>query len=56
VTDLPKPNIRIRRYLIEVKDPLGRSVFPTGAYWDKQDKRVVIAQTKPGDRAVSVLR
>jgi hypothetical protein len=27
MVDLPKPNTRIRRYLIEVKDPLGKSVF-----------------------------
>jgi hypothetical protein len=44
VADLPKPNTRIRRYLIEVKDPLGKSVFLTAAYWDEQDKRVAIAQ------------
>jgi hypothetical protein len=44
VDDLPKPNTRIRRYLIEVKDPLGKSLFLTAAYWDEQDKRVAIAQ------------
>lgn len=38
------PNTRILRYLIEVKDPLGKSVFLTAAYWDEQDKRVAIAQ------------
>ena len=27
LADLPKPNTRIRRCLIEVKDPLGKSVF-----------------------------
>ena len=37
VADLPKPNTRIRRYLIEVKDPLGKSVFLTAAYWDEED-------------------
>jgi hypothetical protein len=44
VADLPKPNTRIRRYLIEVKDPQGKSVFLTAAYWDEEDKRVAIAQ------------
>jgi hypothetical protein len=37
VADLPNPNTRIRRYLIEVKDPQGKSVFLTAAYWDEQD-------------------
>ena len=44
MTDLPKPNTRIRRYLIEVKGPLGKSVFLTAAYWDEQNKRIAIAQ------------
>ena len=38
------PNTRIRRYLIEVKDPQGKSVFLTAAYWDEHDKRIAIAQ------------
>ena len=41
---MPKPNTRFRRYLIEVKDPQGKSVFLTAAYWDEEDKRVAIAQ------------
>ncbi len=44
LADLPKPNTRIRRYLIEVKDPQGKSVFLTAAHWDEEDKRVAIAQ------------
>ena len=44
MTDLPKPNTRIRGYLIEVKNPQGKSAFFTVAYWDEQDKRVAIAQ------------
>ena len=41
---MPKRNTRIRRYLIEVKDPQGKSVFVTAAYWDEEDKRIAIAQ------------
>jgi hypothetical protein len=41
---LSKRNTRIRRYLIEVKEPQGKSVFLTAAYWDEEDKRIAIAQ------------
>ena len=44
MADLPKRNTRIRRYLIEVKDPQCKSVFVTAAYWDEEDKRIAIAQ------------
>ena len=41
---MSKRNTRIRRYLIEVKEPQGKSVFLTAAYWDEEDKRIAIAQ------------
>ena len=37
-------NVRKSRYLIEVKDSQGKSVFHSAAYWDEKDKRVAIAQ------------
>jgi len=36
--------LRTRRYLIEVKDPKGATIFLNAAYWDEKEKRVAIAQ------------
>jgi hypothetical protein len=38
------PNKRIRRYLIDIKDTMGQSVFFTAAHWSDAERRAAIAQ------------
>ena len=38
------PNKRIRRYLIDIKDANGQSVFFTAADWSDEERRAAIAQ------------
>ena len=39
------PRIRIRRYLIDIKDATGQSIFFTAADWNDEERRAAIAQT-----------
>jgi hypothetical protein len=41
---LGMPNRRIRRYLIDIKDATGRSIFFTAADWNDEERRAAIAQ------------
>ncbi len=41
---LPMARPRTRRYLIEVKDSKGVTIFLNAAYWDEKEKRAAIAQ------------
>ena len=38
------PNRRIRRYLIDIKDATGQSIFFTAADWNDEERRAAIAQ------------
>jgi hypothetical protein len=38
------PNKRIHRYLIDIKDATGQSVFFTAAHWSDAERRAAIAQ------------
>ncbi len=38
------PNKRIHRYLIDIKDAKGQSVFFTAADWNDEERRAAIAQ------------
>ena len=38
------PNKRIRRYVIDIKDATGQSVFFTAAHWSDAERRTAIAQ------------
>ena len=37
-------NKRVRRYLIDIKDAKGQSVFFTAADWSDEERRVAITQ------------
>ena len=41
---LGMPNKRMRRYLIDIKDATGQSVFFTAAHWCDEERRAAIAQ------------
>ena len=41
---LGMPNKRIRRYLIDIKDANGQSVFFTAADWSDEERRAAITQ------------
>jgi hypothetical protein len=41
---LGMPNRRIRRYLIDIKDATGQSIFFTAADWNDVERRAAIAQ------------